>query len=140
MYFDGEPLYPFGYGLSYTTFDYNKLELSSKSFDVLNEESIIVSVDVENTGDYNGDEVVQLYVKDLECMFLQPRKKLRAFKRIHLKAGEQKTVTFELTKEDFAFWHDRVHKWAVEIGEFELQIGSSSEDIRLSAFIKIPES
>ncbi|MFC1739173.1 glycoside hydrolase family 3 C-terminal domain-containing protein [Planctomycetota bacterium] len=139
-YFDGEPLYPFGYGLSYTTFDYNKLELSSKSFDVLNEGSIIVSVDVKNTGDYDGDEVVQLYVKDLEYTFLQPRKELRAFKRIHLKAGEKKTVTFELNREDFAFWHDRVHKWAVEIGEFELQIGSSSEDIRLSAFIEVPES
>lgn len=137
-YFDGEPLYPFGYGLSYTDFEYSNMNVSSRSFDISEDEGVTVSLDVENAGDYDGDEVVQVYIKDIEYTFTQPKKELRAFKRIHIPEGETRRVSFELDKKDFAFWHPGMNSWAVEPGNFEIQIGSSSEDIRLKKTIEIP--
>jgi len=138
-YFDGEPLYPFGHGLSYTTFEYSNLATNSDTFDIIEEEFLSVSVTIENTGDYDGDEIVQLYIVDPERTFTMPKKKLRAFKRVPVPVLGQTTVTFNLTKEDFAFWHPDADSWAVETGEFEIQVGSSSEDIRLKTTITIPE-
>jgi beta-glucosidase len=138
-YFDGEPLYHFGHGLSYTTFEYSNLVTSSNTFDVFEDEPLAVTVTVENSGEHGGDEVVQLYIKDPERTFDMPKKKLRAFKRVHIPADEQTNVTFILSKDDFAFWHPDADSWAVETGDFEIQIGSSSEDIRLTTTITIPE-
>jgi beta-glucosidase len=138
-YFDGEPLYHFGHGLSYTTFEYSNLITSSKTFDIFEDNTLTVTVTVENTGEHDGDEVVQLYIKDPEKTFTMPKKKLRAFKRVHIPADEQTNVTFILSRDDFSFWHPDADSWAVETGDFEIQIGSSSEDIRLTSTITVPE-
>jgi len=137
-YFAGEPLYPFGHGLSYTDFEYSNIAASSKTFDIFEDEALTVSADIENVGDYEGDEVIQLYIKDMESTFTQPKKKLRAFKRIRLPVGGGKTVSFMLTKEDFSFWHPDSNCWAVETGEFKLMVGSSSEDIQETITIRVP--
>jgi beta-glucosidase len=115
------------------------LVTSLKNFDIFEEDLLTVSCTVANTGDHDGDEVVQLYVRDPEKTFTMPKKKLRAFKRINIPAGEEQIVTFILTKDDLAFWHPDADSWAVETGDFEIQIGSSSEDIRLTTTITVPE-
>jgi len=134
-FYKGDALYPFGHGLSYTTFEYKNLSISKKSFNPDKENKITVSVDVQNTGRVKGDEVVQLYVKDLESSVIQPVKKLRGFKRITLDKGQTKTVTFELSNEDFAYWDEQKKDWNIEDGKFEIQIGSSLVDIRLKSIV-----
>ena len=135
MYFDGEVLYPFGHGLSYTTFDYNNLEINQKN----NSSDVTVSVDVTNSGNINGDEVVQLYVKDLKSSVAQPIKKLREFERVTIDKGDKYKVKFNLTKDDFNYWDDVKKEWSLEPGEFEIMIGASSEDIRIKEIISIAE-
>ncbi|MHC4643212.1 MAG: glycoside hydrolase family 3 C-terminal domain-containing protein [Planctomycetota bacterium] len=130
-----EVLYPFGHGLSYTTFKYEKLRISKKTFNPAKENKILVSVDIKNTGPEKGDEVVQLYIKDLKSRVIQPSKKLRKFKRITLGKGRIKRVTFELGNDDFAYWSERTKDWYIEDGAFEIQIGSSSVDIKLKKLI-----
>jgi beta-glucosidase len=130
-----EVLYPFGHGLSYTTFQYKNLRVSSRTFDPANENKITVSVDIKNTGSMKGDEVVQLYIKDVKSTQIQPSKKLREFKRITLNKGQTKTVRFVLDNEDFAYWSERKKDWFVQDGAFEIQIGSSSADIKLTKMI-----
>lgn len=124
-----EPLFPFGYGLSYTTFEYSDLNISKK--EILDTETVTVSVKVKNTGDMAGKEVVQLYVRDVESSVIRPEKELKGFEKLELKAGEEKTVTFELDKRAFAYYNVDIKDWYVETGEFEILIGKSSRDIVL---------
>ena len=121
------PLYPFGYGLSYTRFEYTNLRAEGH----LPEK---VLVDVTNTGDRDGDEVVQLYIRDLVASTARPRKQLCAFKRVHIPAGETVTVELPLQPEAFSLVNPRMQR--VEPGQFELQAGASSEDIRLTQIIE----
>ncbi len=120
-------LYPFGFGLSYTTFAYKNITLSADTIKING--NVSVSVDVTNTGKYKGDEVVQLYMKDETSSVTVYESQLRGFERINLNPGETKTVTFTLHPDDFKLL-DKKMKWIVEPGSFELMIGSSSEDIR----------
>jgi len=118
-----EPLYSFGYGLSYTTFSYDNLQLSSDK--ILEDGSIGVSVEVENTGDYDGKEVVQLYLRDLVGSVTRPVKELKGFQKITLKKGETKTVTFKLTVEDLKFYNYDLD-FVAEPGDFEVFVGGDS--------------
>ncbi len=128
---DNAPLYPFGYGLSYTTFSYGEPKLSS---DHLSENGEIkVSVDVSNTGSYNADEVVQMYIRDLVGSVSRPVKELKGFQRISLKRGETKTVTFTITPDDLKFYNQNLD-YKFEPGDFDIMIGSSSDDIKTLRF------
>lgn len=122
------PKYEFGYGLSYTTFKYSDLTLSSKEMN--SNSTIDVSATITNTGNYDGDEIVQLYLRDQVASVAQPVEELKGFKKIHLKAGESKTVHFTIDKEKLSFYNHDL-KWVAEPGEFDLMIGASSRDIRL---------
>ena len=121
-------LYPFGFGLSYTSFAYSNLTVPA-SFN--SNDTVLVSVDITNTGNYDGDEVVQLYFKDDLSSVTVYEKQLRGFERVHLSKGQQKTIHFILRPDDFKL-HNKDMKWVIEPGTFTLMIGSSSEDIRLS--------
>lgn len=127
-------LYPFGYGLSYTTFEYSNLTIGKKSYTP--SEPITVSVDVQNTGKVAGDEIVQLYIKDVVSSVITYDSLLRGFERIHLKPGEKMTVTFVINPEELKIL-DKNYKWVVEPGEFKVMIGASSEDIRQDGAFKI---
>jgi beta-glucosidase len=127
-YFRGEPLFPFGYGLSYTTFEYSNLTLSSST--IGKDDILIVELEVKNSGVKNGDEVVQMYIKDLEASTPRPIKELKGFSRISLKAGEIKTVRFKVNPLQLQIINNKGEK-VIEPGSFELLIGSSSEDIKL---------
>jgi beta-glucosidase len=129
-FYEGEVLYPFGHGLSYTSFEFSNLEIEKAAF-TDTEVSVHVSLDIKNTGQVRGDEVVQLYIKDLESERVMPLKKLRAFKRISLDPGESGSVRFELNREDFSFWNGETGDWDMEPGEFEIQVGNSSSNIIL---------
>lgn len=121
---DYTPAYPFGFGLSYTTFEYHDLKLSSN--EILMGGKIEVSATIKNTGKYDAEEVVQLYVRDLFGNVTRPVKELKGFKKIHLKAGEEKVVTFSLSTGDLAFWNIDM-KYAAESGDFTLWIGGDSQ-------------
>jgi beta-glucosidase len=128
---DNDPLYPFGYGLSYTTFSYGEPKLSS---DHLSENGEIkVSVDVTNTGSYDADEVVQMYIRDIVGSVSRPVKELKGFQRISLKQGETKTVTFTITPDDLKFYNQNLD-YKFEPGDFDVMIGSSSNDIKTLRF------
>jgi beta-glucosidase len=120
-------LYPFGFGLSYTTFTYKNLSFSADT--IKQNGSVTVTVDVTNVGKYKGDEVVQLYMKDETSSVTVYESQLRGFERINLLPGETKTVSFALHPDDFKLL-DKKMQWVVEPGSFELMVGSSSEDIR----------
>jgi beta-glucosidase len=127
-------LYPFGYGLSYTTFGYSDLKVTPTSLN--SQGNINVAVNVTNTGSRLGDEVVQLYLSDKNASVVTYDSVLRGFERITLKPGETKTVHFVLTPDDLKLL-DKNMKWKVESGDFEIKIGSSSEDIKLKETITI---
>jgi beta-glucosidase len=135
MYFKGSPLYPFGYGLSYTTFGYANLRTSAAS--IRAGSSIRVSVDIRNTGRRAGEEVVQLYLKYLNSSVPRPIKALQGFKRIALRPGEIRTVTLELKAEQLAYWNVSRHKFVLENGAVQLMIGGSSADIKLTKTINV---
>ena len=135
-FYNSDVLYPFGHGLSYTTFEYSNISLDENSFSI-NDVNLKVSMEIKNTGSVKGDEVVQLYVKDVESSVIQPIKKLRAFKRISLDSGETKNVSFGLKSEDFSYWDENKKDWSIEEGEFEIMIGSSSEEIKLKMSLSI---
>jgi beta-glucosidase len=124
MYSKNEPLYPFGYGLSYTTFRYFNLKTSSSKLP--RDGSITVSVNVRNTGDRAGDEVVQLYVKHLQTFVPRPIKELKGFQRVALRPGEMKTVKLVLPAKSLAFWDTAAHAFVVEPDQLELSVGGSS--------------
>jgi len=135
MYFKGEPLYPFGYGLSYTSFEYSKLKLSGSS--VPANGAITVRFDVTNTGKRDGEEVIQLYVKHIGSKVARPLKELKGFKRLFIKAGQMQHVTLELKAEQLAYWNVEAHHFVIEPEKVELMIGASSADTKLSATVKI---
>ncbi len=135
MYFKGEPLYPFGYGLSYTTFSYANLKTSSA--EVGSDGTITVSVDVTNTGSRAGDEVVQLYVKHLKSKVERPIEELKGFQRVTLNPGETKTIQIPLKATMLAFWDEKGNQFKVEAEPVKLMIGSSSRDIKLSTTVNV---
>lgn len=137
-----EVLFPFGYGLSYTEFEYSNLILDkSKMADT---DVLMVSVDVKNTGTMAGKEVVQLYVSPEGGEIIRPIKELRAFEKVELIPGETKTVTFQLEKRAFAYWNTKIHDWHVESGKYKVMIGKSVRDIvetkkvELESTVQIP--
>jgi beta-glucosidase len=127
---DIEPLFPFGHGLSYTSFDYSDLTISERSISEKGE--IDISFVVKNTGPVAGKEIVQLYIRDLESRLPRPDKELKAFKKIALQPGESKTVMFTLDSQALTYYDPSIPGWVAEPGEFELLIGASSRDIKIS--------
>ena len=121
-----DPLYPFGFGLSYTTFAYSDLRLSSATMDG---ESVVATVTVKNTGSRDADEVVQLYVRDLVASVSRPVRELKGFERIHLKAGEQRDVQFTISRDALGFYNQDL-KWTVEPGDFQIMVGPNSRDLQ----------
>jgi len=128
MYFKGKALYPFGFGLSYTTFQYSNLKASADKLDKNGE--LIINIDVKNTGSRAGDEVVQLYIKHLKSKVERPQEELKGFKRITLKAGEMQTVIMKLPASSLAYWDVAKKSFIVEKEPIQLMVGSSSADIR----------
>jgi beta-glucosidase len=128
LYYGDVPLYPFGYGLSYTRFSYAGLSVTPEV--IAPDGEARVTVEITNSGSLAGDEVVQLYVRDLEASVPRPIQQLRGFSRVHLDPEGKKTVTFDVRPRDLGFWDVSSHGWRVEPGDFELRIGSSSADIR----------
>jgi beta-glucosidase len=120
-------LYAFGYGLSYTTFSYSNIRVDRSS--MLKGDTITVSIDIKNSGKYDGDELVQLYLQQKEVSAKMPVRQLQAIKRISLKKDEIKTVSFALCKKDLSSWNDN-NEFVLEPGEFNIQVGSSSDDRR----------
>jgi beta-glucosidase len=130
-----QPLYAFGHGLSYSTFEYANLKTNAENYTM--DDAVLVKVEVTNTGEVDGKEIVQLYVKDLEATVERPVKELKDFQKVHLKAGQKETVYFTLKKRDFAFWDENTSSWKVEPGKFEIQVGASSADIKLKKRISV---
>ncbi|MEW6195852.1 MAG: glycoside hydrolase family 3 N-terminal domain-containing protein [Bacteroidota bacterium] len=130
------PKYEFGYGLSYTTFQYSELRLSKHK--MKHDEKIDVSVAITNTGKYAGEEIVQLYLRDVVGSIARPVQELKDFKKIKLEAGETKTITFSIDSEKLSFYNQKL-EWTAEPGEFELMIGASSKDIRLTDHFELTE-
>ncbi len=135
MYFKGEPLYPFGYGLSYATFKYSNLRTSSP--EVAKDGTVTVSVDLTNTGAMAGDAVVQLYVKHLASKVVRPNEELKGFKRVTLKAGETKTVEIPLKASSLAWWDEKLPGFRVEAEPVRVMVGNSSSDIELSTVVDV---
>jgi beta-glucosidase len=130
-----ETLFPFGYGLSYTTFEYSDIKLSSsRIYDTI---PLTVTLNVKNTGEKAGKEIVQLYILDYTSSYLRPIKELKAFTKVDLSPGESKEVKFSLGYPDFAFYDPAVKDWVVEDGDFEVLIGASSQDIRLMETVHV---
>lgn len=121
-----EPLYPFGFGLSYSSFEYTNLKLSKPS--IFNSDTLIVSFTLKNTGKFNGEEVAQLYIRDLVGSVTRPVKELKGFKKVHLKAGEQKELSFSITTNDLEFY-DANMRFLAEPGQFKVFVGGNSMDL-----------
>ncbi len=135
MYFKGEPLYPFGFGLSYTTFRYSNLKTSSP--ELAKDGDVTVSVDVTNTGAVAGDAVAQLYVKHLKSKVERPREELKGFQRVSIQPNETKTVTIPLKAADLAYWDEKSGKFQVEAEPVSLMVGESSADIKLDTTVNV---
>lgn len=125
-----EVRFPFGFGLSYTTFAYSDIKLSAK--EINDTDTLTVSFKIKNTGNVAGAESAQVYVKDTESTIYRPEKELKGFTKVFLEPGEEKEVSVELDKRSFAFYNVEAHDWQVESGDFEILVGASSRDIRLS--------
>lgn len=132
---DVEPLFPFGFGLSYTKFDYSDIQVDKNQ--LKDDESITVKVKVKNTGSMAGKEIVQLYVKDVESTISRPEKELKGFEKVFLQPGEEKTVTFELGKRAFAYYNVNINDWHVETGAFDILVGKSSREILQSVTVQV---
>jgi beta-glucosidase len=135
-YFTGKPTHPFGYGLSYTRFAYSGLRISRRSLRA--SESVDVSVAVKNSGVRDGDEVVQLYVREVDPQVPMPLKSLRGFRRVHLRAGEERRIAFRLTPaKDFSRYDATRKGEAVDAAEFEIQLAASSQDVRAAGRVRV---
>ena len=134
-YFKGQPLYPFGYGLSYTTFKYSNLRAGSSK--LAKDGSVTVSVDVTNTGSQAGDAVVQLYVKHLGSKVVRPQEELKGFKRVSVKPGETRTVEIPLQASSLAWWDEKLPGCRVEAEPIRVMIGNSSADIQLTTELRV---
>jgi beta-glucosidase len=134
-FFDGAPLYPFGHGLSYTSFVYDRLRTSSDT--LRGDDTVTVSVAVTNTGARAGDEVVQLYVRHPGSAVPRAKRDLRGFRRVTLRAGETRTVEFPLTGPALAYWDPDADRWVVENAPVVVELGASSADIRLQRTIVV---
>ena len=132
------PLFPFGFGLSYTTFSYGPPRLSAQ--EIGPDDTLQVSVDVTNTGPRAGKEVVQLYVRDRKARLQRPEKELKGFAKVQLEPGESKTVTLSIGRSELAYYDDRSHQWVAEAGEFDVLVGASSRDIRATAPLTLKHS
>jgi beta-glucosidase len=132
MYFDGDVDWAFGHGLSYTTFDYSNMGITG----TIPAGPFTVTAEIRNTGTRAGDEVVQLYVRDVDASVKRPKKQLMGFERISLAPGETRKVSFTLSPQRLAFWDQERKAWIVEPGAFEVMVGSSSADVRLRGEIK----
>jgi len=130
-----KPLFPFGYGLSYTTFEYGKITTDKKQYAV--DETIKLSFTVKNTGKVDGKEAVQVYASQTKASVIRPAKELKAFKKVFLKAGETQTVELEVKVKDLAFYNETIHDWTVEPGEFVLCNAATSEDVKSSVKIQV---
>ncbi|MFK4310496.1 beta-glucosidase [Bacillus sp. RC242] len=124
-----EPLFPFGFGLSYTNFEYSNLSINKK--EITDTDTVSISVNVKNTGSIAGKEIIQLYIKDVESSMTRPEKELKGFEKVELQPGEEKTVSFTLNKRAFAYYNVELKDWHVETGEFEILVGKSSKEIVL---------
>lgn len=129
MYFKGKPLYPYGYGLSYTKFKYSDLKVEKTPLQDC--DSLTVTVNVTNTGKVAGDEVAQLYIKNNITKEVEYAKALKGFDKVSLKAGETKTITFKIAYDSFSYWNTDKEKFVVDGGKYEILVGASSQDIRL---------
>ena len=132
---DKDVVFPFGYGLSYTTFEYSDIKASATR--IKDTDTVDITFKLKNTGDVDGAEVAQLYVADKESTIFRPKKELRAFEKVFLKAGEEKEITFTLDKRAFAFWNVNTNDWFVESGDFVIGVGASSADIRVAAQVYV---
>jgi beta-glucosidase len=135
MYFKGEPLYPFGFGLSYTTFKFANLKTSAPT--VAKDGTVTVSVDVTNTGSRAGDAVVQLYVKYPRSKVERPRAQLAGFQRVMVEAGQTKTVEIPLPASRLAYWDTKAAAFKVEAEPVSVMAGDSSANLPLSATVKV---
>ena len=132
------PLFPFGFGLSYTTFAYSDLQLSAAV--IKDTETVTIQLKVKNTGHVTGGEVVQVYVREQHPKVVRPEKELKAFTKVVLQPGEEKTVSFQLEKRAFAYYDITQHGWVVNPGKFEIMVGASSRDLRLRQTFKLEAS
>lgn len=130
-----EVAFPFGFGLSYTTFEYSDIKVSAEN--IKDTDTVTVSFKVKNTGDVDGAEVAQLYVNDVESTIYRPVKELKGFKKVFLKAGEEKEIEITLDKRAFAYYNVNLGDWHVESGEFKILVGASSRDIKLEATVNV---
>jgi len=130
-----ETLFPFGHGLSYTSFEYSDITIDKKQ--IYDNEDIKVSVKIKNIGQVTGKEIVQLYIKDVESTVIRPEKELKAFEKVELKPGEEKIITFILKKRAFAYYNVEIKDWHVESGDFEILVGASSKDIKIKDIVKV---
>jgi beta-glucosidase len=135
QYFEGRPLYPFGFGLSYSTFRYRDLRVSDRTLDA--RDNLTVQVEVTNTGDRAGDEVVQLYTHQNKSRDAQPGKQLRAFQRVHLERGQTRTVRLTIPVSDLAHWDVTRDRWVIETSAHDVMVGASSADIRQRATVSV---
>ena len=132
MYFEGQPLYPFGYGLSYTRFEYGNAKILKQD-----KQKVYVSVPVKNIGSRDGDEVIQLYVSYPESKVEHPKRQLKAFERVTIPAGESRDVVLAIDKADLTYWSPEGHAFIPETGRIHFEIGASSADIRTEADYKL---
>ena len=132
-----EPLFPFGYGLSYTTFEYENLNLSTSRLGT--DDKLEVTLAVKNTGDTAGKEVVQLYIRDVESTLVRPEKELKGFCKVDLKPGQKKSINFTIGPEELSFYDPDLKEWIAEPGDFEILVGASSRDIRAQAVFSLAE-
>jgi beta-glucosidase len=136
-FFKGQPLYPFGYGLSYTTFTYANLRTSAESAGP--NDTVTVSVDLTNSGKRGGDEVVQMYVEHVGSSVARPIRDLRGYRRLTLAPGETRTVQMPLPIASLAYWDEAGHRWVVEPGQVRIRVGASSADLRLDRTIRVSQ-